>query len=69
MLLKNRDPNIFALYGHDFQVFVLSPKTKNKNLEITKFLQKHHNTEMYDYSFKNPLKCWSRNMTQSNWYS
>ena len=36
----------------DFRVFVLSPIPKNENSEITEILQKGHNTEMWECSFK-----------------
>ena len=36
----------------DFRVFVLSPILKNENWEITEILQKDHNTEMWEYSYK-----------------
>ena len=36
----------------DFRVFILSPIPKNENPEITGILQKGHNTEMWECSFK-----------------
>ena len=36
----------------DFRVFVLSPTPKKENSEVKKFLQKHHNTVIWGYSFK-----------------
>ena len=36
----------------DFRVFILNPIPKNENREITGILQKGHNTEMWECSFK-----------------
>ena len=43
----------------DFWVFFLSLIPKNENSEITEILQKHHNTEIWECSFKKQLKCGS----------
>ena len=44
MHLNFIDPKIKIF--RDFQVFVLSPISKNENSEITEILQKDQNTEM-----------------------
>ena len=41
----------------DFRVFVLSPTPKKENSEVKKFLQKHHNTVIWGYSFKTVEIC------------
>ena len=44
------DPKIKIF--RDFWVFILSSIPKNENSEITEILQKGHNTEMWECSFK-----------------
>ena len=49
-----------------FQVFVLGLTPKNENLEITETLQKRHNTEIWQCSFKYKLKMF--HWYCSNWF-